>query len=582
MMAVTAFSAFMQPTTFHIITAALMAYVASWTGQMSIFSVFGAWKMRQAVKVDWHSKLVKLQEEMPNGDSDATHIVILPNYKEDETMLAQTLSNIGRSPMARENIRVVLAMEAREGPSGQRKAERLIEKTSHLFAGMIATFHPANLPGEIAGKSSNTQWGYREAMRSFAPLIARLDPSKVFLTVGDADTLWHPQFFSALAYEGLTIADDERAWRLWQPPVLLLRNLWSVPGPTRVSAYGTFMFELSGLANQYFGSHMAYSAYSTTLALASHPEVGGWDTDVIAEDHHMFCKCFFASIWEVVNEGTQADTVRSKVQLSPVYLPAISYLVESDDGWAASCHARFQQARRHSQGVAEISYVFLQYVQLLRVSLWRMPFKTHWNIIAIAWKMLTVHIINTVQAFSLLCSFAILASNVVSCLVVGGGYGELLDQAINLNPHGLLSFAFGQQSEQGTWAIFATFGTLPPLGMLTTVTMYVVIKDLMEGRYTQAIGLAASPAKEAAATTVVSKEPCEPLSATELFTESKTTSLGVRQRLQLFFMINWDMWSLAEQTIIAYGLIPEVLAAWSLMFYGHRFEYIVAAKPNAQ
>jgi len=356
------------PQIFHYITAFLMVYVAVWTGQMALGCTVGAWKMRNACTEDWHAKLLDLQQESPY-ESDAAHIVLLPNYKEDEAMLKVTLENIGRSPMAREHIWVVLGMEARE-PECQKKADRLISATKHLFAGIVASAHPKGLPGEVAGKSSNTQWAFREAMRTFAPMLARRDPSKVFLTVGDADTLWHPQFWSALAYQGLTMSDQERAWTVWQPPVLLLRNLWSVPGCTRVSGYATFMFELAGLANQKFGSHLAYSAYSTTLALLSHPNVGGWDTDVIAEDHHMFCKCFFASIWESVARSSletfeEPVTIGSKVQLQPVYLPAISYLVESSEGWWASNVARFQQARRHSQGVAEISYVLLQYFQLI-------------------------------------------------------------------------------------------------------------------------------------------------------------------------------------------------------------------------
>merc|ERR1719479_611102 len=76
---------------------------------------------------------------------------------------------------------------------------------------------------------------------------------------------------------------------------------------TRASAHATHMVELGGLAQQCVMPAFAYSTYSLTLALAAHGEVDGWDVDVIAEDHHMFCKCFFAAIWEQVNNKSAAD-----------------------------------------------------------------------------------------------------------------------------------------------------------------------------------------------------------------------------------------------------------------------------------
>jgi hypothetical protein len=589
MMAVVAVTAFIWETAFHVITAILMVYVAGWTMQLTIGCMVGAWKMRQATRRDWHTMLLKLQQELGPHESDVAHIVILPNYNEDEKMMKQTLENIARSPMASDNIRVVLAMEAREGKKGQLKAERLIEETKHLFADICAAYHPKNLPGEVAGKSSNTQWGYRQALRIYAPLLNKLDASRIFLTVGDADTLWHPQFFSAMAYQGLTMSHEERAWTVWQPPVLLLRNLWSVPGPTRVSAYGTFMFELSGLAFQTFGSHLAYSAYSLTLALASHPDVSGWDTDVIAEDHHMYCKCYFASIWEQVRDQGEYDMggaepgVSSKVRLSPVFLPAISYLVESSDGWFASCFARFQQARRHSQGVAELSYVLLQYAQLiLHVGFLQLPFRTHWNINAIAWKMITVHLINTVQAFSLVVTTAVVVCRLAYNVLQNGGgsVSMLLSEVISMNPHGVLAFFLGAQSAEGTdkSALMATLSCVPVLGIAVTITMFVVIKDLMEGKYTQVAAVADS---QDGTTTQVpadadSKKLVDCGGAGCVGTDGK---LGAWQSFILVGFINIDMWTLAEQTIVVFGLIPEVMAAWSLMWHGHRFEYIVAAKP---
>eukprot|EP00403_Amphidinium_massartii_P032875 CAMPEP_0178438438 /NCGR_PEP_ID=MMETSP0689_2-20121128/35592_1 /TAXON_ID=160604 /ORGANISM="Amphidinium massartii, Strain CS-259" /LENGTH=634 /DNA_ID=CAMNT_0020060839 /DNA_START=270 /DNA_END=2174 /DNA_ORIENTATION=+ len=566
MMIILGVTAFTIPKVFYALTAFLTVYVALWTTNMAVSMAFGAARLRTYSSQDWDAKLSELQQERGEA-SDVMHIVILPNYKEDEQMLKETLENIGSSGLSKEHINVVLAMESREGPEGERKAERLMASTSHLFLDICATYHPKELPGEIAGKSSNTQWAFKQALNRYAPQLAKCDPSRVFLTVGDADTLWHPQFFSALAYEALCTPSHKRCWTIWQPPILLLRNLFSVPGPTRVSAYGTLMFELSGLANQLLGTHFSYSAYSMTLALAMNPGVQGWDADVIAEDHHMFCKCYFASLWEAAqaSEVKGADTpIAPKVRLCPVWLPAVSYLVETSDGWLASVHARFQQARRHSQGVAELSYVALQYMKLVSATgIFRIPFRTHIGILCIAWKMTTVHIINTVQAFSLIVAGIVALPELITWIVAGGPASAY--QAV-ASASGLLGGEIGgvapdaltfSSLEFGKKALFCAFGPVPPVAFLSAATIYIVVRDLLEGRY-------------------------------YMHCRGSSKAIGIRgctfggwwKRWTLAASIQQDMALLAEPTVMIFGLVPVVLAAFSLLRSGTKFEYIVAAKPT--
>ncbi|CAE8636391.1 unnamed protein product, partial [Polarella glacialis] len=392
--------AFESKAAYYVTTAGFTMYIMAWTTNMAIFSAVGAFRMRAAALIDWHERLQAVQEaaKPPGSCDNIMHIVILPNYKEDEDMLEETLLHIAASPLATTCIRIVLGMEAREGEAGSEKAERLIEKTKHLFADVFATFHPVGRPGEVAGKSSNTQWAYKEMLTHYASDLARCDPTRVFISVGDADTLWHPQYFDALAYQALEMTPEEAAWTIWQPPMLLFRNLFAVPGVTRLGGLGTLLFELAGLTNQWLSPHMCFSSYSLTLILANHRFVAGWDADVVAEDHHMFCKCFFACLWEELDGDREKLPLKPKLKLSAIYLPAQGYLVESSEGYFQSCWARFQQARRHSQGVAELGYVLLQYIKLLlSAGPFRLSLSAHYKICAIMWKMFTVHIVNSVQ-----------------------------------------------------------------------------------------------------------------------------------------------------------------------------------------
>jgi hypothetical protein len=315
-----------------------------------------------------------------------------------------------------------------------------------------------------------------------------------------------------------------------------------------------------------------------SLSLASHPLVSGWDRDVIAEDHHMFCKCYFASIWESIEANREAIVTEAtkkrlrplvpKVQLRPVFLPAISYLVESSDGWFASVYGRFQQARRHSQGIAELAYVLLQYVHLVgETGIFGLPARTHAKVLGIAAKMGTVHIVNQVQALA----------HVFACLL-------LLPRAFSWISSGGISITMHLASTTGTFQALcsaiggaggllkylqAIFGPIPLMGILMTSTTWLVVLDVLEGRLT-----------ESPKTTQIAKARFpDPDEAKKQRSSSSSTSVAWN-RAKLFIQIQNDYFSMAHFTLLAYGLLPVSMAAWSLLRRGQKFEYIVAAKPN--
>jgi hypothetical protein len=604
------------PKAFYMLTAVLTFITMLWISNLAMSSIWGAYRVRQDTLVDWNALLEEAQDARADTDQfDVMHIVILPNFKENEKMLQETLENVGSSPMALDRVRVVLAMEAREGASARQKAERLIAKTEHLFADIFATYHPPNLPGEVAGKSSNTQWAYREALRHYGPILQGCDLTRVFLTVGDADTLWHPQYFSALTYSGMNMTGDERTWRIWQPPILLMRNIFSVPAMTRASSHATLIFELSALANQYFFPAFAYSSYSLSLALASHPEVDGWDVDVIAEDHHMFCKCYFAALWELAHARTEAEKggksieagdeiqIVPQVKVEPIFLPAVAYLVESDN-YLGSLYARFEQARRHSQGVVELGYVLLQYARLCKTAgAGCIPWRSHMAIISIAVKIHTLHITSTAQCFSLIMAFiTTLIPNMYTWLV-SGGFSALVGLVLTGNAEGVAGhFSSGWDGLNfAQQALAASLSQVSGVTLLYSFTCFLVVKDLIEGEYYKVLGrpniVGAMPpvgeedeTAEAAATAKDKENEKEGASATKGALDNPTGgnlmpsfcqgTFSWPQRIWLMLSIFSDTLFVGYSAITFYAMIPVCLAAWSLFRRGTDFEYIVAAKPE--
>lgn len=603
------------PSAFYMLCAVLTFITMLWITNLAIFSIVGAYYVRRDSKKDWHAKVEQVMDADPEA-GDCTHIIILPNYRENERMLRETLENIGRSAMAPTRVRVVLAMEAREGEAAVEKSNRLIHQTQHLFADIFATFHPANLPGEVAGKSSNTQWAFREALRHYGPMFLSCDLSKVFLTVADADTLLHPQYLSALTYSALTMSAEERAWKIWQPPIFLMRNIFTVPAMTRASAHATLIFELSALANQWFFPAFAYSAYSMSLALASHPEVDGWDVDVIAEDHHMFCKCYFAALWELAHASKEHNGVdpfggpiriKPQLRLEPVYLPAVSYLVESSDGYWPSLVARFDQARRHSQGVVELGYVLLQYFRLAsQTGIFNIPVTTHAAIMSIAVKMHTLHITSTAQCFAMIMgTFTAFLPMAYRWLRTGGIWMAI---ALLRDSAALKAQVFSQWGAMdfAQQALAAAVSQMSYVAFLYSFTCWLVIKDLIEGVYYKvpgAVGHAMTPVEEEAeeanqgssseeddatggAAGQQKPERPEPNLQKADSSDSWQMPSFVKgdmtflQRLSLYVSIFTDTTGLGYIAITFYAMIPVLLAAWSLVRRGTDFDYIVAVKPE--
>ncbi len=292
--------------------------------------------LRREARTDWRARY---EDARARGKTylrweDIRHVVVIPTYKESVAKLAATLSKLAESDVAREQLFVVLAMEEAE-PGCRRKALRLHKEFGDSFAGMFATFHPGNIPGEVRGKSSNESWAARHIERRLVEEMGH-DIDRLTITSCDADTLFHPHYFSCLAYKFAT--HPQRYRRFWQGPVLLYNNIWDVPAPLRIPNGLGGLNHLNRLARKH-RVLFPQSTYSLSFRMAR--EVGYWDVDVVPEDWHMFLKCFF-------NLGGEVD-------VEPIFLPVGNDGVRSES-YLKTFYAHYQQARRHAWGASDIPY----------------------------------------------------------------------------------------------------------------------------------------------------------------------------------------------------------------------------------
>merc|ERR1712176_1355443 len=328
----------------------------------------------------------------------------------------------------------------------------------------------------------------------------------------------------------------------------------------------------------------------------------------------MFCKCYFAALWESAHAKKEKDgekstkseiEIRPQVKIEPIFLPAISYLVESSAGYLASVWARFQQARRHMQGVVELGYVLLQYTRLTNsTGFLSLPWRTHVSILSILIKMLVLHIISTAQCFTLIVATVTTIVPAVWNLLSTGGLYSFLQNSDLMGFSSRLSdgwdaLNFAQQ------ALAASFGQISGVTILYSVCCFIVTKDLIEGYYYKVLSQpnivgTMPPVGEGDEATDGDSTPMpEELSHPSTNAkEKRRNSSGIvqqcprgcmavvrgvgswPQRVFLCLSIIGDTLFVGYTAIALLAMIPSFLAACSLFRRGIDFEYIVAPKPE--
>jgi len=333
--------AYLMPTPLVIMLLGFDFYWAWRSINIGLHTLKGYRALKATARVDWRKRYDI--ESVNHSDiiawDDVYHLIIVPTYKESVEKLTATLGKLAESEVAHEKLLVVIAMEEGDIDAPQR-FEQLQRDFGHSFLAMIGTTHPGDIAGEVRGKSSNEAWAAKKAKRLFCDQMGfNLDHMTV--TSCDADTLFHPRYFSALTYY---FATNPRRYRLfWQGPIFYYNNVWDVPAPLRIQNSLGGINHLAKLCRKYTVL-FPQSTYSLSMRMCH--DVGYWDVDVVPEDWHMFLKCFFE--------------MKGEPDVQPILLPV------GNDGVRAHSYKRtfwehYQQARRHAWGCSDIPYAIKQF-----------------------------------------------------------------------------------------------------------------------------------------------------------------------------------------------------------------------------
>ena len=267
------------------------------------------------------------------------HVIVIPAYKEPDSVLTRTLESIARQTCGSEKLSVLLAMEAKDG-NAESQFEQLKASFGARFKRMIMTSHTL-MPGELDGKSANENHAVRELVRKH---MYEHDPYTVLITITDADSVFAPRYFEQLSW---VYSQQPSPERLMYHPVFDTRRNFFETNMIIAKHEAHRCASLLLLSSKHGGlKKVAMSNYSLTLGFAR--DIEFWTADNMPEDAHTTIKAF------VYSNGSDI--------LVPVYSVISNDLV-------VDMNNRYIQSKRHAWGVTEVGYVASLY-QHIRFPMW--------------------------------------------------------------------------------------------------------------------------------------------------------------------------------------------------------------------
>lgn len=257
--------------------------------------------------------------------------VLVPNFREPEEVLRETLEELASHERARRRYTVVLAMEGREERAAA-KGRALADVFRARFREVRVTLHPPGIAGEAGGKGANLAWAAKEGLADLA--------DGTLVAVLDADALVPETLFRALASEYARLPPASRPRSFFPFANVFDRNAARVPALVRQAdvLWGWLAFANLGLETP---CRFPMSNYALPLGLVR--RVGGWDAgpEGVGEDLHTFLKCEF--------------TLGGRLAAVPILVPASCRNVQGGS-YVGSLAERLAQALRHMDGASDLGY----------------------------------------------------------------------------------------------------------------------------------------------------------------------------------------------------------------------------------
>ena len=327
------FSSFFAPV-FAVVF--IIIFDLYWTLRVLYFlihTIFAYRRYKRTVSRDWQKQVRKLKDW-----ERIYHVVMLPTYKEDISILRNALKSLDRTKYRSDRFIVVLGGEEGDEENFLEYKKILSKEFAGKFKKLIFTVHPRGLKGEMPGKGSNMKW----MAESVHPIIDKMHIPyhDIIVSAFDVDTIGHEQYFGRLTYLFLTVDDPLRA--SYQPLTLFSNNIWYAKAPVRISAFGTTFWLLAELVRE--ERMWTFSSHSMPWQMLV--DVGYHEPNLVSEDSRIFMQglIHYDGDYRVV----------------PMFIPVHMDAVEGDTYWE-SLKALYKQQRRWAWGVEHLPYMIEQF-----------------------------------------------------------------------------------------------------------------------------------------------------------------------------------------------------------------------------
>lgn len=300
-------------------------------------------RLRHNRDLNWATMLENVKSE------HVYHLILLPFYKEDLSVIEKGLESIKNSRYNKKKFLVVLATEERAGADALEKAKIAQTNFASEFGAFLITTHPKDIPGEMAGKGSNIAYAIEEARIKILD-AQNIRYEDVIVSAFDIDTVVYHDYFACVTWHFLT---SERPYRTsFQPVPMYNNNIWDAPALSRVVATsGTFWQMIQQERPEKIATFSSHSVPFKTLY-----EIGYWQKNMVSEDSRIFWNAFLAY------DGDYAVT-------------PLSYPISLDANLAPSFWQTliniYKQQRRWGWGVENVPYILYGLIKNKKISTWK-------------------------------------------------------------------------------------------------------------------------------------------------------------------------------------------------------------------
>jgi len=307
---------------------------------LAVHQIVTFFKLKRNLKVNWREELAKLKIK-----EDIYHIICLPFFREKKEIVESSILALKKISYPKEKLILILAVEERGGKEAKEIAREMERKYSKDFFKFFLTFHPKNLPNEIAGKGANVAFAIKETKKKIKSL--KIKKENILFSVFDIDTKPYPHYFSCLTYHYLKLGKPQNL--AFQPIPIYNNNIWQAPSFSRVVATSNTFWQM--VQQERPEQLVTYSSHSLPYSLFEKIE---YPKEVVSDDSRIFWKAFFAF------EGN--------FKTFPLFYP-ISMDAVLGRNLISTIINQYKQQRRWAFGAENIPFVIFNFLKSKKIPL---------------------------------------------------------------------------------------------------------------------------------------------------------------------------------------------------------------------